>query len=361
MSIPKRIFVCPLDWGIGHASRCVPLIKLLTDRGAEVLPIATGRAASFLKSEFPGIEVLDIGGYNIRYPKSGNMAMSMLRQAPSLMWAIRKEHQELKKLIKKYKADAVISDNRFGMWSDDIPSIYITHQVMVKAAKTFLSTEKMLYTFHQKYIRQYSECWIPDVEGEQNLSGDLAHLHQAKVPAYFIGPQSRFSLSAKSHHEKKYDLMVIISGPEPQRSIFEKKVLIQLRETEYKALVVLGKPELSKGLDQRDNIDVYNHLDSDAMQEGMLSSTLVICRPGYSSIMDLAVLGQRAAFVPTPGQTEQEYLAQYHMDKRHYYSVSQKDFDLSKLLSASRNYTGISIEADNSILLSRIDKLLDRL
>lgn len=155
--------------------------------------------------------------------------------------------------------------------------------------------------------------------------------------------------------------MVIISGPEPQRSIFEKKVLIQLRETEYKALVVLGKPELSKGLDQRDNIDVYNHLDSDAMQEGMLSSTLVICRPGYSSIMDLAVLGQRAAFVPTPGQTEQEYLAQYHMDKRHYYSVSQKDFDLSKLLSASRNYTGISIEADNSILLSRIDKLLDRL
>lgn len=361
MHSPKRILLCPLDWGIGHASRCVPLIKLLLEKGVEVLPVATGRAAAFLTSEFPGIEVTDIGGYNIRYPKSGSMTMSMLRQAPSLMRAINKEHRELEQMVGLYKADAVISDNRFGMWSQYIPSIYITHQVMIKAPAKIFPAEKILRSLHEKYISHYNECWIPDTAEDDNLSGDLAHQYETPIPSYFIGPQSRFSGTDISGREKKYDIIVIISGPEPQRSIFEEMILSQLEGSSIKAMVLLGKPELGTEVEVKGNTSIYPHMETEDMKQAILSSGIVICRPGYSSIMDLAVLGKPAIFVPTPGQTEQEYLAEYHRNKRQYYSVPQKDFDLSRLLQAARNYPGLSIKNDQSVLSSRIDQLISLL
>lgn len=361
MSSPKKILVCPLDWGIGHASRCVPLIHLLFEKGVEVLPVATGRSAAFLASEFPGIEIIDIDGYNIHYPKSGSMAISMLRQAPGLMQAIKREHRKLEQIVGIYQADAVISDNRFGMWSQYVPSVYITHQIMIKTPGKIFPAEKIIRKMHRKYISNYNECWIPDIEDENNLSGDLAHLYDAPIPSYFIGPQSRFSNSADSGHEKKYDIMVIISGPEPQRTIFEEIVLSQLRESSMKALVLLGKPEMGMEVREEGNSTIYSHMNSEEMRQSILSSGIVICRPGYSTIMDLSVLGKPAIFVPTPGQTEQEYLADYHQQKHHFYSVSQKDFNLKRILQAARNYPGLSIKSDNSILSSRIDQLLSHL
>lgn len=355
----KKILVCPLDWGIGHASRCVPLIRTLRDKGAHVILGSWGRTASFLKFEFPELEQLPFPGYGISYPKNGSMAIHMLWKSPYLLRAIRKEHHVLDSMISTYEVDAVISDNRFGLWSKRIPCVYITHQVTIKAPKAFSFIEPALYRFHRKIIQHYSECWIPDTDGSDNLSGDLAHKRRSAVPAYFIGAQSRFDRSRLNGMEKRYEIMAIISGPEPQRSIFEKILLSQFRQTNVKALVVLGKPEMHPQQWTDGNIEIFAHMDTVDMQKALLSSGLIISRPGYSSIMDLAVLGKKAVFVPTPGQTEQEYLADYHMKKRHCYSVPQKAFDMSSILETAEKYTGLRADVNNDELGERVEALLN--
>ncbi|MCD4724620.1 MAG: hypothetical protein K8R63_07225 [Bacteroidales bacterium] len=355
----KNILVCPLDWGIGHASRCVPIIRTLRDKGAHVFLGSWGRTASFLKFEFPELEHVPFPRYNISYPRNGSMAIHMLWKSPYLLRAIRKEHRVLDSLISTYDIDAVISDNRFGLWSERIPCVYVTHQVMIKAPKAFSFIEPALYHFHRKIIQHYSECWIPDLAGPNNLSGDLAHKRGTAVPAYFIGAQSRFDHSRLNGIEKRYEIMAIISGPEPQRSIFEKVLLSQLRQANVKALVVLGKPEIHPQQRTDGNIEIFAHMDTLDMQKALLSSGLIISRPGYSSIMDLAVLRKKAVFVPTPGQTEQEYLADYHMKKKHCYSVSQKAFDMNSILETAEKYTGLRTDVNNDELDGRVERLLD--
>ncbi|MDT8392631.1 MAG: glycosyltransferase [Bacteroidales bacterium] len=357
----KNILICPLDWGIGHASRCIPIIEQLLRQKANVLVGAGGRTASFLKSCFPGIQIVPVEGYNIHYPSGGSMAVEMLRQTPKLLRAIRREHQQVSKIIDAHNIHAVISDNRFGMWSPKTYSIYITHQVKISAPGMMGITEQLLHRFHNHYIQKYDECWIPDLPERPGLAGDLSHT-ATDGNCFFIGPQSRFNPALSSKNGERYDLMVIISGPEPQRSIFEKMVLDQLGRTNYKAIVLLGKPEAPEhSAYQRRNVFIYPHLNTKKMQKAMESSSLIVSRPGYSSIMDMAVLGLQAAFVPTPGQTEQIYLARLHHDQKHYFSTTQKAFDLEELIRSSKNFEGLKIVPDHRVLHERVAQLLDRI
>jgi len=360
MNRRKKILLAPLDWGIGHATRCVPLIDLIREKGADVVIASSGRASAFLRSEFPAVQHIQFPGYDIRYPASGSMAMNMFKRSPAILRSISDEHRTLDLLIDEQGIDAVISDNRFGMWSGKVPSVYITHQVMIKAPKGWSFTEGILYSLHRKYIKHYDECWIPDFEEDGGLSGDLAHKRSCPVPAYFIGPQSRFRSPEGPIPDKKYDLMAIISGPEPQRSIFEELILKQFSDSSYKSLVLLGKPE-SDDRRYSDNIEICNHMQTGEMQEAMGSTDLIICRPGYSGIMDIATLGCRTAFVPTPGQTEQEYLGLYHMNKNHFYMVPQQKLDIDMMIKASNNYAGLKADHKNEILNQRLDELLTRL
>jgi len=330
----------------------------LRDKGARVFLGSWGRTASFLKFEFPELEQIPFPGYSISYPKNGSMAIHMLWKSPYLLRAIRKEHHVLDALISTYDIDAVISDNRCGLWSERIPCVYMTQQVMIKAQKAFSFIEPALYHFHRKIIRHYSECWIPDIAGPDNLSGDLAHKKGTGIPAYFIGAQSRFAPSRLNGMEKRYEIMAIISGPEQQRSIFEKILLSQRRQINVKALVVLGKPEMHPQQRTDGNIEICAHMDTLDMQKALLSSYLIISRPGYSSIMDLAVLRKKAVFVPTPGQTEQKYLADYHMKKKHCYSVSQKAFNINSILETAEKYTGLRTEVNDEGLDERVEELL---
>jgi len=198
---------------------------------------------------------------------------------------------------------------------------------------------------------------IADLEG---LSGELAHKRKCPVPTSFIGPLSRFDCAGETTVKLKYDIMAIVSGPEPQRSILEKLLYTELKASGKRSLMVLGKPESMEHRTEG-NVDIYSHMESPDLRNAILSSGVIICRPGYSSIMDLAVLGTQAIFIPTPGQTEQEYLAEYHQRKHHYYYVNQDDFDLEKSVQASRNYPGIKISSNNDMLDARIDELLSRL
>jgi hypothetical protein len=353
----KNILVSPLDWGLGHASRCVPVIRLLKSQGANVIIGSSGDATTFLQEEFPDLKIIPVSGYNIRYPSHGSMAREMLRQSLSILKAIRHEHQELQKIIKQHQIHAVISDNRFGMWSPDVYSIYISHQLRIKSPgiKIF---ESILHRVHRRYIKKYDECWIPDLPAMPGLAGELSHPANERN-YHYVGPLSRFMPEAENSNEKLYDLMVIISGPEPQRSIFEKMVREQLKTVKLKTIMVLGKPGSEVAIDEvPDGVEVHAHLNSEAMQETMKASRLILCRPGYTSIMDLAILGLQAAFVPTPGQTEQEYLAEMHKKSNQFYAVDQKNFNLNELVRFSTNYKGLKLKSDNNTLADRIKHLL---
>jgi uncharacterized protein (TIGR00661 family) len=359
MNKGKKVLVAPLDWGMGHGTRCVPVIRSLIQKGAEVIVAGTGRPAAFLKEEFPELEHLHLPGYEVSYPHHGSMSLRMLRRSPVILSAIRREHRVLDMMINDHNLGAVISDNRFGLWSEKIPSVYMTHQVSIKAPVGWSFTEGLLYMVHRKYIKHFDECWVPDIAEGGGFSGELAHKRRSPVPTYYIGPLSRFELPP-AKPEKKYDIMAMISGPEPQRSILEEKLMDQLMDSGLKAIVVLGKPETDEH-ETHDKLEIHSHLNSEKLMEAMLASDLIICRSGYSSIMDLAALGKKAVLIPTPGQTEQEYLAWYHQFKQHFYSISQGDLQLEDILQESEKYKGIRLVKNTSILEERINNLLESL
>jgi len=331
----KRILVAPLDWGLGHATRCIPIIRYLVEKNCDVIIGADKRPMELLKKEFPSLEFVVMSGYDISYPKNGSMVLKMATQIPKIIKGIKREHEQLKRIVAEKKIDAVISDNRFGLWSKNMPCVFITHQLMVKSP----FGEKWIHKLNADYISRYLECWIPDVKN--GLSGDLGSKFALPENAKFIGVLSRFDSQVTS--EKKIrELLVILSGPEPQRTLFETIILKQLSSLQLKTLIVQGVTEKNKRKRISENVEIVSYLTSDELQKETLSSEIILSRPGYSSIMDLAVLGKKAIFVPTPGQTEQEYLAEELMKKKIAYSVSQKKFDLDFALRESKNYSGFT-------------------
>lgn len=327
----KRILIAPLDWGLGHATRCIPIIRHLLDTGHQPVIAASGRPLSLLKTEFPEAETVEFEGYNISYPQGSGMAWKMFRSTPQILRRIKDEEKELDGLIDKLKLDAVISDNRFGLHSDKVPCVYMTHQVMIKAP--FFETT--LYRMHMKYMRKFSEVWIPDFEKE-GLSGDLAHKYPKPFNGKYIGPLSRFEASDS---ELKTDVLVLISGPEPQRTRFENLVLEQLQNFDGKVTAVVGTPD--KQFDRTEgNLRVVSHLNAEELQKEIAAAKLVVSRSGYSTVMDLAAMGKKAVFVPTPGQTEQEYLARMFDDRKMHFAVKQRELNLLEAIQKSEEYAG---------------------
>ena len=327
----KRILIAPLDWGLGHATRCIPIIRHLLDRGNQPVIAASGRPLKLLSSEFPDTETYPFEGYNITYPKGTGMAWKMFRSTPQILGRIREETQELKALIPKLSLDGVISDNRFGLYSDQVPCVYMTHQVMIKAP--FFETT--LYRMHMNYMRRFSHVWIPDHE-LNGLSGDLSHKFPKPFNAEYIGPLSRFEAVEGGLNT---DVLVLISGPEPQRTRFEQLVLAQLNDFEGKVTAVVGTPD--KKFDRTEgNLRVVSHLNAEQLKQEVAAAKLIVSRSGYSTIMDLAAMGKKAVFVPTPGQTEQEYLAKLFDDRKQHVALSQRKFDLTHAVKKSEDYSG---------------------
>lgn len=355
MSTKKNILIAPLDWGLGHAARCVPIINELLQQHCNVIIGADKGPLAFLQAEFSDLTTIKIPGYDIRYPKGGGMILKMMLASPKIIKGIKKEHQLLDQIIDDYKIDLVISDNRYGLWSKKVPCVFISHQLFIKAPLG----EKLIKKINQQYISNYDECWIPDNETAPFLSGDLAHKISLESNYKFIGPLSRFEKREANNKQHEFDLMVIISGPEPQRTIFEELIFKQLKSTNYKALIVRGLPENKEEIKNKNaNIKIVNHLKRNDFLAYLQKSKLVISRSGYSTIMDLATLGKQAVFVPTPGQTEQEYLAEYHFKKGHYLFMNQKDFELDKAVNKSNNFTGIQLKKGVNKLLEAITSVL---
>jgi UDP-N-acetylglucosamine transferase subunit ALG13 len=330
-----RILISPLDWGLGHATRSIPVIHELLNAGCEVFIAGSGAQQVLLQESFPAASFLPLPGYGIQYSHTKHgLAWKILSQLPRIQRSIRFEHRWLQQMVKKYNIQAVISDNRYGLFHPDIPTVFITHQLQVKAPWRWL--EKLIQRINYRYIARFSECWVPDMEGSDNLAGDLSHPVKKPANLHYIGCLSRF-LSAESI-PPVYDLLLLLSGPEPQRTLLEQQLLSELANFEGKALLVRGLPGTKSILPALPNTTIYPHLPAEALNLAIRQAGMVISRPGYTTVMDLAKLGKKALFIPTPGQTEQEYLANYLQQQGYCYAVSQDTFRLSTALAAAGQF-----------------------
>jgi uncharacterized protein (TIGR00661 family) len=344
----KNILVAPLNWGLGHATRCIPIINELQKQGFNPIIASDGVALALLSKEFPHLKTLELPSYNIEYAKKGkNFKWKLLQNSPNTINAILSEKKLVKKWISEYDLEGIISDNRLGVHSKKVPSVFITHQIRVMSGKTTWISSKI----HQKLIKKYTECWVPDVEGFPNLSGKLGHVKKFDVNLKYIGVLSRLE---KENLPEIYDLMVILSGPEPQRTMLEEKLITELNDFSKSVLFVKGKIEPEQKIEKKDNIVYYNFMTSTELQTAFNSSAKILCRSGYTTVMDLAKLEKKAFFIPTPGQFEQEYLAKMYHEINIVPTASQEDFVISDLkqIDSFRGLPKLKTEANWSQLFA---------
>lgn len=306
----QRILVCPLNWGLGHASRCVPIIKALEARGKTVILAADGFPLEFLKQEFPHLTTITFEGFRVKYASDSEQVHAMLSQLPQFVRGIMKEHRAIKKISAQNQIDTIISDNRFGLWNKRVHTIYMTHQLLVKMPVKWKFIEKFIWLLHRFFIKNYDACWIPDLPNAQNLTGDLTHKYQLPKNAHFIGILSRFSKQTGLVEHSPYEAIAMISGPEPHRSILENKLIKYLQKSLFPSLIIRGVPSQQTEEVNILNVKLLSHLDTPTLQSLIASTPTIICRSGYSTLMDLVSLDKKAILIPTPGQTEQEYLAE---------------------------------------------------
>jgi uncharacterized protein (TIGR00661 family) len=329
----KRIIVAPLNWGLGHATRCIPIINALIKQNFEPIIASDGDALGLLKKEYPKLKAFELPSYNITYPKKATrFKLKLLKDSPHLLKTIKKEKKTIDALVEEEHISGIISDNRFGVRHKHIPSVFITHQLRVLSGSTTWLSSKL----HQNIISKFDECWVPDHIGTKNLSGDLGHIKGYKHSVKYLGPLTRFK---KLDRHTKYDLMVLLSGPEPQRSYLEQKLLGDLKHYKGNVLFIKGKIEAEQKKETRDNMLVYNFMTSTELEIAINESDLILSRSGYTTIMDLAKLDKKAFFIPTPGQFEQEYLAKKFTEEAVAPSAKQNKFNI-KMLANVDDYTG---------------------
>ena len=325
--------MAPLNWGLGHATRCIPIINALIENNFEPVIASDGLALALLKKEFPKLRAFELPSYNITYSKNANgFKMKLLKDSPRLLKTIKKEKKVIEHLIETQAISGIISDNRFGVRHKSIPSIFITHQLRVLSGKTTWFSSK----FHQKIISKFNECWVPDHIGNKNLSGDLGHVDNFESTIKYLGPLTRFR---KLNIEIKYNLLVLLSGPEPQRTYLEEKLLKNLSNYEGKILFIKGLVEAEQKKEVNGRMEIYNFMTSNQLEVAINQSDLILSRSGYTTIMDLAKLEKKAFFIPTPGQYEQEYLAK-KLDSEGIAPYSSQDSFNVDMLNSIGNYNG---------------------
>ncbi|NJX14889.1 glycosyltransferase [Tamlana crocina] len=330
----KRILVAPLNWGLGHATRCIPIINALMEQDFVPVIASDGVALSLLRKEFPNLSSIELPSYNVTYAKSGKLfKLKLIKDSPKLLKAIKSEKKAVKDILEHNDIAGIISDNRLGVRNKKVPSVFITHQLNVLSGSTTWFSTKM----HQKFIQKFDECWVPDAKGEINLSGKLGHVKTFDTPTKYIGPLSRFTPTTS---EPKNDLMVLLSGPEPQRTLLEKKLFSELKNYKGKVVFVKGIMETEQTIQVIGNMTIYNFMTSKLLEKTIKESKLIISRSGYTTVMDLAKLNKKAFFIPTPGQFEQVYLAERLTEMQMVPSCKQDDFSLDKLNQA-QNFMGL--------------------
>ncbi len=349
---------------MGHAARMIPVARKLLEMNNKVI-IASGKEhLSLFRNELPGLSFIEFPGFKPGYSRFLPQYFYLVFKIPSLFYHIILEHHKIKKIIKEHDIDILISDNRFGLWSTKITSVYVTHMPLIPLPKAVQFMESIGVILHRQIIKRYSFCFIPDLPGDLNLSGRLSHGMKLPDNVRYIGILSRIAGSEQSPDEIHINFQhntVILSGPEPQREILKQKLISVLKDQDPPTVIFEGKPGTSEATGRKGNIIFYSHLPSSRMKEILSGSKYIIARSGYSTIMELLSVNCTALIVPTPGQTEQEYLAEYLSEKGWFHTIAQNKIKPGILLPPAKSVRHEKISIQSSILLTgALNEMLEK-
>lgn len=320
----KRVLVAPLDWGLGHATRCIPLIRRLLADGNQVFLAGSGASGHLLRSEFPQLPYAEIPSHPVHYARSRNaFRWSILKQVPALIKQVRAERKWLGQYLSTQPIDTVLSDNRYGLHHHSTHNILITHQLGLKTG-SYWWMDRMLQRMLYGLLKNFHEVWVPDNKDEPWLSGELGHpKYTPPCPIKYIGPLSRFTATNRKQIPNK--ITILLSGPEPQRTQLEEKCMRELAEWNGAVTMIRGLPLSGKQINAPAHWKIVDHLPIDPLQQEIEEAEHFIARCGYSTIMDLYVLNKRAILIPTPGQPEQEYLATWLHEQARFICIDQEE------------------------------------
>ena len=327
-----KILIAPLNWGLGHASRCVPLIHSLLDEGHEVVIGGDGMSFTLLRKHFPKLRYVYLAPLDLHYSRSGNQTWAMLKAIPQLLLWRNKDRLMLKAILQEEHFDQVISDNRPGLYNKQVECIYITHQLQIRLTKTWQWAEATASRIHARMYTRFNKVWIPDYEDiNHSLAGELSHpsnlrLSRKMTAFQYIGPLSRFH-SPITHKPSpiNYEVVAVLSGLEPQRTLLEQELIERYSGKEERVLIVQGLVNHPNTRIKRGNLTIVPSMADAELVPALLNARHIIARSGYSTIMDLEALGLLSVgnnkplpvhieLIPTPGQPEQEYLAVWLKD-----------------------------------------------
>ncbi|MGC8619290.1 MAG: glycosyltransferase family protein [Thermoplasmata archaeon] len=322
--------VCSL--GLGHASRSLPLINALIKEGNEVTVIAHGRSKNYIEKSLENINIIDLPDYPLEYTKTrASFFPNIILKSPAIVSSFIEEHKEFLNLQKKHNFDLIISDNRYGIFDPNVPSYIITHQLRIMNPFRIRTLETLSMVYNNYVSKFFRKIFVPDFE-DNSLSGNLSHeikfIEKNKIK--YIGPLSNFR---KLDMPKDIDILFTISGPEPQRTIFEEIILREIKKFDGKYYIVLGRPDKNKN-----DGNIISFASHEEMEKLYNRAKIIISRSGYSTIMDIFYIGGKAFFIPTPSQPEQEYLAEYLYNKNVSGYSKQEEFELN--LITTENFTG---------------------
>ena len=321
----KKIVISPLNWGFGHAGRMIPIAQRLQQMGHEIIFGADADLIPMIRQELPGIEVIEVPGIKMHYSRFMPQYMAVLLQVPAVIFASVREHRHLKRIIRHKHPDIVISDNRFGFFNRNLFCVYVTHMIRIPFPKPFRFLDFIGIILHRKIINRYDACLVPDIMGPANLAGALSHVKKRYAKIIYAGLLSRFKAVNPMPAETEPYICLILSGPEPQRTILLRKVS-SAAEKNKKKLIVLSTTKVDSS-NNKDNITFVIGRPSSVLQSYIEKAEVVICRSGYTSLMELVSLSKRAIIIPTPGQTEQEYLGEYNNGRWGFTCIRQNEID----------------------------------
>ena len=325
--------IAPLDWGLGHASRCVPIIHDAIEKGHIVTIAADGAQKKLLQYYFPNASYVSIPRYGINYSKKAwLLPVALFFQLPKIALAIYREHQWLK--TNSHLFDCVISDNRYGLFNTQLTTTFVTHQLLVKAP--FKWAENIIQKVQYFFINRFSECWVPDIADYPGYAADLSHpTIMPRIPVTYIGVLSQFSIlnnKATNTLPVKYKYCFLLSGPEPQRTMLQNMIEIEAQKLSAASILIEGRPsDMPNHYQLRGSLTKLRYASGQDLLDIVMQSEFVVCRSGYSTLMELIPIHKKLILIPTPGQTEQMYLAEILAKNKLAITIDQSNFDLQKM------------------------------
>ncbi len=321
------ILVAALDWGLGHATRCIPIVENYLAQNKIIVLAGSGLSGQLLKNTFPNLSYYELPSYRIKYAKGILFTLKMMSQIPQIIGAINREHKTIKEVVAKENIQTIISDNRYGVCINGLQNIIVCHQLNLNAP--FLNS--FINYFYHSYFKNFDECWIPDFkEVSESLAGFLSHPKKFIIPIKYLGPISRLKKIEQKNNSNK--IVILLSGPEPQRTLLETILLEQVNKLKEFEWVILRGTERENKLEinLHKNVKCVDFLDKNKLEQEINECSIVVCRAGYTSLMDFILLNKKAILIPTPGQWEQEYLARWNAKNHNFLFVNQSKIKLEE-------------------------------